>query len=101
MIISFGENFSFEAILLIYINKISNPPINIKKVIIDIQEAVIILDRVIVIKVVWTSSNIPIDMGIFIVGIIIEMNIIVLIIIIFISANILIKILVLDTKDVT
>lgn len=96
----FGINFSLEAILLIYMNRISNPPINIRKRIIVIQDFSMFNDIKIVDKVVCVSRRIPIDIGVFKVGMIHDINIIPLIIIILISTNILIKILVLDIKDI-
>lgn len=37
-VIKLGLNFSFEAILLMYINRINNPPMNMRKVIIAIHD---------------------------------------------------------------
>jgi len=55
---------------------------------------------IIVDVMVWISSIIPIDIGVFRHVIIVEITIIILIISILISTNILIKILILGIKDV-
>lgn len=73
---------------------------NIKKIIIGIQEDVKSLDKMKVEIIVWINKSIPIDIGVFKVEIKVEINIKILIIINLISINSLIKILVLGTKDV-
>ena len=99
-IFSLGLNFSLDAILLIYINRISIPPINIRNEIIGIHDDTVILDIKIVDIIVWIRSIIPKVIGVFIMKMIVEFNIIIFNIIDFISANILYKILVLGIKDV-
>lgn len=76
----FGVNFSLDAILLMYINKINNPPINIKNIIIVIQDDFIIFDKKIVVKVVCNNNNTPIISGVLIAIITVEIHIISLIV---------------------
>lgn len=85
-------NFSFDAILLIYVNKISSPPIIIKNVIIGNHEELVDLFINMIIIVVWISNEIPIDIGFFNIKLIIDVIIVIFIIINFISVSILFKI---------
>lgn len=99
-ILILGENFSFDAILLIYINKISSPPTSIRNIIIGIHEDFIIFVKKIVEIKVCNNSKVPIIRGVLIVVIIVAIYIIILIVIVLITTSILIKILVLGINDV-
>lgn len=90
-------NFSFDAILLIYVNRINNPPIIIKNVIIENQDVDDDKIIIIVVKIVWINKIDPIEIGVFIIIEIVEILIIILIIQILISSSSLIKTLVLGT----
>lgn len=98
--IIFNLNFSFDAILLIYINRISRPPISIRNIIIAIHDISIILETMHVeIKVKEININ-PIDIGVFKLGRIKEIIISIFINKSLIPANNLIKILVLEAINV-
>lgn len=76
--VKFGVNFSLDAILLIYINKISSPPISIKNIIIAIQDESIDFDMKIVDTVVWINNKTPLTIGVFTLLITVEIHIIIL-----------------------
>lgn len=80
-------NFSFDAILLIYINKISSPPINIKNIIIAIQDESIDFEISTVEIAVCKSKRIPIVIGVLTLLIIVEIHIIILNKVILISTS--------------
>lgn len=61
----FVVNFSFEAILLIYINRISKPPTNIKNMIIGTHAVVRVCANKIVEIAVKINNMIPMDIGVF------------------------------------
>lgn len=93
-------NFSLDAILLIYMNKINSPPMNIKNVISAIHDDTIIFEINIVEMVVYKISIIPIDIGVLRVKMINEIAKSIFINKNLMSVGILIKILVLGTIDV-
>lgn len=68
----FIENFSLDAILLIYMNNTIIPPIIIKNVIMGNQAVVIILFIKRVVYIVCINRIVPIDIGVFIIGSIID-----------------------------
>lgn len=90
-ILWFILNFSLDAILLIYINKINNPPTNIRNITIEIQEDNIILDVSMVAIIVCINSITPIDIGVFINNVIEEIISIIFIMVNLISSGILKK----------
>jgi hypothetical protein len=96
----FGLNFSFEAILLMYINRISNPPMNIKNIIIEIQDLKSILEISIVEIIVWISRKLPMLIGVLRNIIKVEIPIKIFIRANLIPTNNLMKILVLGIKNV-
>lgn len=85
-------NFSFDAILHIYANKIINPPTIIKNVIIGNHEEFVILFMIIMMIIVCIKSDIPNDIGFFIIRFIVEIIIVIFIIVNLISVSILLKI---------
>lgn len=89
IILKLGLNFSFEAILLMYVNRISSPPISIKNIIMGIHDLFMDFASIMVIINVCIIRIIPIDIGV-ISDLIIDGKIIMILIInIFISTNIL------------
>lgn len=88
----FELNFSLDAILLIYMNRINSPPMNMRKVIIAIHEDTMIFEIKTVEIIVYKIRRIPIDIGVFIIEMIEEITISVFINKNLISAYILIKI---------
>lgn len=88
----FELNFSLDAILLIYMNRINSPPMNMRKVIIAIHEDTMIFEIKTVEIIVYKIRRMPIDIGVFIIEIIEEITISVFINKNLMSAYILIKI---------
>lgn len=72
-------NISFDAILDIYINITIIPPISVINKIYPNHDVFITIDVFMHIIIVWIISNIPIDKGCFIMGVIIEFLIIIII----------------------
>lgn len=75
-----------------YENRIINPPIIIKNVVIGNHDEFVILFIIIIIIIVWVKSDIPIDIGFFMIRFIVEIIIDIFIKKNLISVSILLKI---------